>query len=484
MAQFKRVPLAEVYSETAVIEERAAAARGARGAAHPARYASPMAMTTRRSCRDAGVDRVRVHFTDLLGVSRNKVVPLSLLDECVEDGINFCISAFCVDHAGEVIDGTGLGAEVDFRDAQVVPGPDTLTVVPWERSTAIAIGDVRFDGGELTASPRQLLRRAIAQLDERGLRAVAGHELEFFLLRPMPGGGYEQYAKQPGLVYTLSPSVDTEGVLREMEDAVARLGLPLIATNQEYFGSQWEINLRYDDALKAADDAHLLKLAVKEIASSYGLVATFMGKPVQELGTSGYHLHLSHCGTATERVRRPRGAGRDLGSRCAGFLGGQLEHAPRDDGDHGADDQRVQAVPRAWRSGRTTSPGATTTGRSTRASRASAARRRGSRTVRGDGTANAYLASAAALFAGIDGLDRELDPGPGVTGVAYEPRGPDDDAALARRGARRARGRIRSSSSRSGPQFVQAFLAMKRSEVAAFASAVTDWELNEYATVL
>ena len=71
------------------------------------------------------------------------------------------------------------------------------------------------------------------------------------------------------------------------------MGLPVIASNQEYFGSQWEINLRYDDALKAADDAHLLKLAVKEIAAKHGLVATFMGKPVQELGTSGYHLHLS-----------------------------------------------------------------------------------------------------------------------------------------------------------------------------------------------
>ena len=81
---------------------------------------------------EAGVERVRVHFTDLLGISRNKVVP-SLLDECAEDGINFCIAAFCVDHAGEVIDGTGLGAEVDFRDAQVVPDLETLTVVPWER---------------------------------------------------------------------------------------------------------------------------------------------------------------------------------------------------------------------------------------------------------------------------------------------------------------------------------------------------------------
>src|ERR671917_970398 len=110
---------------------------------------------------DAGVERVRVHFTDLMGVSRNKVVPVSMLDEVCEDGINFCISAFCVDHAGEVIDGTGLGAEVDFRDAQAKPALSTLTVVPWERNTAIAIGDVWFDGEPLAASPRQLLKRSV-----------------------------------------------------------------------------------------------------------------------------------------------------------------------------------------------------------------------------------------------------------------------------------------------------------------------------------
>ncbi len=79
----------------------------------------------------AGVKRVRVHFSDLLGVSRNKVVPISELDAVAEEGINFCIAAFCVDHVGEVIEDTGLGSEVDFRDAQLVPDLATLTIVPW-----------------------------------------------------------------------------------------------------------------------------------------------------------------------------------------------------------------------------------------------------------------------------------------------------------------------------------------------------------------
>ena len=431
---------------------------------------------------DAGVERVRVHFTDLIGISRNKVVPLSMLDEVAEDGINFCISAFCVDHSGEVIEGTGLGAEVDFRDAQVVPDLSTLTVVPWEKNTAVAIGDVHFDGKPLPASPRELLKRAVEEVDKRGYRAVAGHELEFFLLRQGADGGYEQYAKQPGLVYTLSPSVDTEGVLREMEDAVRAMGLPYVGSNQEYFGSQWEINLRYDDALKAADDAHLFKLAVKEIAAKHGLVATFMGKPVQELGTSGYHLHLSlwdeSGGNAFDGPDAPNG----LSELCRRFIAGQLEHAR---GMTAIMAPTINAYKRFL--AQAFGPWNVTWGHDNRTVYARIPRERGKATRienrAGDGTANAYLAAAAALYAGIDGLDRRLDPGPPVTGVSYELEdrplmpfslGEALDALEADAHLREA----------LGEQFVQAFVAMKRSEAARFASAVTDWELREYATVL
>jgi glutamine synthetase len=430
---------------------------------------------------EAGVERVRVHFTDLLGVSRNKVVPVSLLDECAEEGINFCISAFCVDHAGEVIDGTGLGAEVDFRDAQVVPDLETLTVVPWERATAVAIGDVMFEGEELPASPRQLLKRAVRELDARGFRAVAGHELEFFLLRPN-GSGYEQYAKTPGLVYTMSPGVDPEGVLREMEDAVGAMGLPVIASNQEYFGSQWEINLRYDDALKAADDAHLFKLAVKEIAAKHGLVATFMGKPVQELGTSGYHLHLSLWNESGENAFADPDTEDGLSAVCRQFLAGQLEHAR---GMTAIMAPTINAYKRFL--AQAFGPWNVTWGHDNRTVYARIPRERGKATRienrAGDGTANAYLASAAALFAGIDGLDHELDPGPDVTGVSYEL----EDRTMMPFSLGEALDALEADPffvESLGPQFVQAFLAMKRSEVARFASAVTDWELNEYANVL
>ena len=337
-----------------------------------------------------------------------------------------------------------------------------------------------FEGEELPASPRQLLKRAVAELDQRGLRAVAGHELEFFLLRPN-GAGYEQYAKTPGLVYTMSPGVDPEGVLREMEDAVGAMGLPLIASNQEYFGSQWEINLRYDDAVKAADDAHLFKLAVKEIAAKHGLVATFMGKPVQELGRRATTC-TSRSGTRTATTRSSTPRRRTGSTVCRQFLAGQLEHAR---GMTAIMAPTINAYKRFL--AQAFGPWNVTWGHDNRTVYARIPRERGKATRienrAGDGTASAYLASAAALFAGIDGLDRELDPGPDVSGVAYEL----EDRTMMPFSLGEALDALEADPffiERLGPQFVQAFLAMKRSEVARFASAVTDWELNEYANVL
>jgi glutamine synthetase len=267
-----------------------------------------------------------------------------------------------------------------------------------------------------------------------------------------------------------------------MEDAVRAMGLPYVGSNQEYFGSQWEINLRYDDALKAADDAHLFKLAVKEIAAKHGLVATFMGKPVQELGTSGYHLHLSLWDEAGEPAFHDPAAPDGLSDVCRWFLAGQLEHAR---GMTAIMAPTINAYKRFL--AQAFGPWNVTWGEDNRTVYARIPRERGKATRvenrAGDGTANAYLASAAALFAGIDGLDRGLDPGEPVTGVAYEL----EDRPLMPFSLGEALDALEADEyfkQALGQQFVQAFVCMKRNEVARFQSAVTDWELKEYINVL
>ena len=430
----------------------------------------------------AGVKRVRVHFIDLLGVSRNKVVPIGALEDAVEDGLNFCVGAFCVDHAGDVVDGTGLGSEVNFRDMQAVPDLSTLRVVPWEADTAVALADLFFEGEPLECDPRGILKRACAEAEKRGFTVACGHELEFFLLRAN-GGRYEQYACQSGWVYTLTPSVDTAGVLRGMEDAVASMGLPVVTSNQEYFGSQWEINLRYGEALRAADEAHLFKLAIKEIATKRGLVATFMGKPLEEQGTSGYHLHMSLWNGAGENVFDDETTPDGLSEVCRRFLAGQLAHgramtaimAPT-----------VNAYKRFL--AQAFAPYWVVWGPDNRTVYIRVPRERGKATRlenrAGDGTANAYLAAAAAIFAGIDGIDRGLDPGDPIDGDAYALEAGYDRMPLSLGEALDALEQDEFLRRTLGEQFFKAFLALKRSEYRRFVSSVTDWELREYLNVL
>jgi len=446
-----------------------------------------MAVTEERSAGDrleearrAGVARVRIHFTDLIGISRNKVVPIGLLDELREGGVNFCIGAYAVSHAGEVIEETGLGGEVEFRDMKVYPDLSTLRVIPWESDTAVCMADVHFDGELLACDPRGILKRAGAELAERGLTAACGHELEFFLLRP-GASGYEQYAATPGLVYTHTPAVDSEGVIRKMEDAVSALGLPYVCSNQEFFGSQWEINLKYEEALQAADDAHLLKLAIKEIAAKHGLVATFMGKPLDGEGTSGYHLHLSLWEDGENAFDDPD-APDGLSDLCRHFVAGQLEHAR---GTTAIMAPTINAYKRFVAFAM--APYTVTWGPDNRTVyiRIPAERGKATRVENraGDGTANAYLAAAAAIFSGLDGIDRKLDPGEATRGDAYSV----ENVPLVPLSLSEALDALEADvylTEHLSPQFVRAFVALKRDEHKRFTSSVTEWELREYLNTL
>lgn len=439
-------------------------------------------MTDVRALAEEGVTRVRVHYSDFHGTARAKVIPLDLLEETAEhDGLNFCVSVFTIDHTGVMPDGTGLRDEVNLRDMQVRPDLTTLRRLPWEENTAICLADCYLDGEPLEADPRGILRRAIAAAEAKGLRISVGHEFEFFLFRRGADGSLELYQPVPGLVYRMDPRVDPGGVLRAMEDNVRALGLPFICANHEYDPSQWEINLRFGEALAAADEAYLLKLVIKETAAMHGLVATFIGRPVAGGGTSGYHLHLSAWEGERNLFDDPS-APNGISAAARHFLGGILEHgrgmaavaAPTINAykryiaqelgpyfvDWGGDDRSVCVRLPAER------------GRATRLESRLA-----------DGSASPYLASAVHLFAGLDGVERSLEPGP-PTEAVYEPpieRQTIPFSLPEALDALEADAYLRSC---LGEQFVQAFTAQKRDEARRFSLAVTDWELREYVDAL
>jgi glutamine synthetase len=434
-----------------------------------------------RELAETGVTRVRVHYTDLIGTTRAKVIPLDVLERACDDGLNFCLSVFAIDHTGVMPDGTGIRDEVNFRDMQVVPDLETLRAVPWERETAICLADCRLDGEPLEADPRNILRRAIAAADAKGLRIFVGHELEFFLLRWTPEGRLEPYQPTAGIVYRMDARADPGGVVRQMEDNVRGLGLPFLCVNHEYDPSQWEINTRFADALTAADEAHLLKLAIKETAAMNGLVATFIGRPTEGGGTSGYHLHFSAWDEERNLFDDPEGE-RGLAEDAYRFMGGLLAHtrgmtavcAPTVNAykrfvaqelgpyfvDWGTDNRSVCVrIP---------------------AERGEAARLEGRLA---DGSASAYLASAVHIFAGVDGVERRLDPGP-PTEQVYEPPVERETVPFSLGEALDLLEADSFMRTAIGEQLLQAFVAIKRNEWRRFQLAVTDWELREYVDAL
>jgi glutamine synthetase len=391
------------------------------------------------------------------------------------------VSVFAIDHSGVMPDGTGIRDEVNFRDMQVVPDLATLRTVPWERETAICLADCRLDDAPLEADPRNILRRAVAAAEAKGLPMYVGHELEFFLLRRTPEGRLEAHQPTAGIVYRMDTRADPDGVVREMEDNVRGLGLPFVCVNHEYDPSQWEINTRFADALTAADEAHLLKLAIKETAAKHGLVATFMGRPTEGGGTSGYHLHFSAWEDGRNRFDDP-GADQGLSAEARGFLGGLLAHAR---GMTAVSAPTVNAYKRFV--AQELGPYFVDWGTDNRsvcvrvpAERGEAARLE-SRLA--DGSASAYLASAVHIFAGVDGVERGLDPGPPTERV-YEPPVERETVPFSLGEALDVLEADSFMRSALGEQFLQAFTAIKRNEWRRFQLAVTDWELREYADAL
>ena len=332
------------------------------------------------SLRGQGVKAIRLLYTDLHGVARGKDIPIGHFVELLEDGVAFC----------SVIMGTDLrhnpvvGGEQGYVDFAIRPDLDTLRVVPWQPEVAWCLGEAwTLDASAHWPScPRALLARVVARYADRGLLPVVGPELEWFLCTrdPSAPNGLGRYVDELSRVYTVGAVSDPRQINLRTLLWADELGLKAYAGNHEFMNSQYEINLKHSAALDAADRAFMLKTAVKEIAATEGLLATFMGRPFTDQGGSGFHVHLSVTDDdGCERVRR--------GGRAAEPARSQLR---RGSDRACARASRRSSAPRSTRTSgscRTASPrrmrtGATTTGPPSAASRTSAGRGRGSRSAR------------------------------------------------------------------------------------------------------
>ena len=434
-----------------------------------------------RAAVDAGeIDTVLVVLADMQGRLQGKrCAARYFLDEVVPNGAEACNYLLAVDVEMSTASGYEMSSwERGYGDFALRPDLTTLRRVPWHPATALALCDLAWNSGEpVTASPRQVLRRQLDRLTERGLRAYAGTELEFIAFR----GSYEDAWRagyrglEPANLYNVDYSMlgtaRIEPLLRRIRLGMAGAGMVVESAKGECNFGQHEIAFRYGGALSTCDDHVLYKTGAKEIAAQDGRALTFMAKYDEREGNS-CHVHLSLRSADGSPVFSDGGHGHSavFDSFLAGMLTGMREltlfGAPNVN-------SYKRYVPGSF------APTALAWGRDNRTcalrvvGHSPAALRVENRVPGGD--VNPYLAVAAMIAAGLDGVERELPLEPAFTGNAYldegRPRVPATlrEAAALWTDSALARGAF-------GDDVVDHYANNARVELAAFDAAVTDWE--------
>lgn len=429
--------------------------------------------------RERGIHSVMATFTDLHGVPKGKLLPLEALPDAVATGAGF---------AGSSIWGTGLprmGPRSEYHGRVV---PESLRPLPWLPGVALAVCDGFAGGQPLDTCSRQVLRRQVARLRERGWTLHVGIEPEFFLLRRGADGRWQVADDQDRLdkpSYDLKAIVRRHGFLDDMRRHLTALGFELQQMDHEDATGQYEINYRHDDALAAADRYQLFKLTAHAVAAQHGMVFSAMPKPLAQAPGSGLHFHLSLSDEAGQAVMADATGPMGLSVTGLRFAAGLLAH-----GDALAalcaptvNSYKRLAVSESA-SGTTWSPVWKSIGDNNRTCLLRAVAGRMEWRLP-DAACNVYAALAAVLAAGLDGIDREL-PAPEAeeadlyqrhaAGEPMPPRLPRDlhEACAALRADALLRDDV-------GARFCDQFLTLKQAEWDAYAQQVSDWELERYA---
>jgi glutamine synthetase len=313
-----------------------------------------------------------------------------------------------------------------------------------------------------------VLSRQVALLEAHGLSPVVASEPEFYLVREQAGGPPGLYSPGTGMAYTTGVRADPDGVLRQIHGALDSFDLGVTTANREFSPGQFEINLSHTDALAAADRAFLLEEIVKDVAARNGLLATFMAKPFSEHEGSSHHVHVS-LWRGDENAFA--GEGGRLSELASAFAAGVLAHAR---GLTAVASPTVNSYKRLAASSSLVPAGASLGGDNRRSYlRIPAERGRAARVeVRAaDASANPYLLTAAILAAGLDGIERGLDPE--ALGTTALPASLDD--------ALDALEHDEVLIDALGSELAKVLVALKRRESARYAATVTDWEWREYA---
>ncbi|HVE69641.1 MAG TPA: glutamine synthetase family protein [Solirubrobacteraceae bacterium] len=420
------------------------------------------------------VDTVLLAIVDMQGRLQGKRLTAGhFLDEVVEHNAEGCNYLLAVDVDMTTVEGYAMSSwDRGYGDFVMRPDLETLRPVPWLPGTAMCLADLEWeDGTEVVASPRQILRRQVTRLAERGWVAAAGTELEFQVFNETYEDAWrKRYAGlEPANLYTVDYSLlgtaRVEPLIRRIRNSMTGAGMRVESSKGECNLGQHEINFRYGPVLRTADEHAIYKNGAKEIAAQDGRAITFMAKFDEREGNS-CHIHLSLQDEDGGAVfdAQPAVFDRFLAGLLAGMRELTLFFAPHVNSYKRFVEGSFAPTAVAWGpDNRTCSLRVVGHGPSKRVE---------NRLPGAD--VNPYLALSAMIAAGLHGIDRELELPAPLDGNAYvsdAPRVPDS--------LRDARDLLASSAlarDAFGEEVVHHYLNNARVELDAFGRAVTDWE--------
>jgi glutamine synthetase len=432
-----------------------------------------------QACREHDVKFIRLWFTDILGSLKSVAITVEELPEALEEGVGF---------DGSSIEGF---ARIDESDMMAMPDPTTFAVLPWrptERRVARMFCDIIHpDGTPFEGDPRFVLRRNLKRASDLHYTFYVGPELEYFYFansetpQVLDVGGY----------FDLTPLDAGTDLRRETVLTLEELGIPVEASHHEVAPSQHEIDLRYTDALTMADNTMTYRLAVKEVALKNNVYATFMPKPLRDENGSGMHVHQSLF-QGERNAFHDAGDPYHLSALARGYVAGLLRHA-----------KEITLVTNQWiNSYKRLVPGfeAPVYLSWARRNRSDLIRvpeyKRGKENATrieyraADPACNPYLAFAAMLAAGLEGIEKEYPCPVPVEENVFEMTEPE----RRERGIEHLPGSLWEAVEYAegsdvlrrclGDHLFESLLTNKKIEWSNFRRQVTDYELKRYLPIL
>jgi glutamine synthetase len=353
---------------------------------------------------DNGVKYVLAQFVDIHGAAKAKAVPVDHFDDIITNGAGF---------AGFAI--WGMGIDPHGPDYMAVGDLDTLSLVPWQPGFARIVCDGHVHGKPWDIDARVTLKQQLKRLEAKGLTFYTGLEPEFSLLKKTADGQIVPCDDSDTLA---KPCYDYKGLSRargfveKLTDSLKAVDIDVYQIDHEDANGQFEINYTFADCLTSCDHYVFFKMAASEIANEMGLICSFMPKPFANLPGNGMHMHMSLGNGKTNLFTDKNDPnGMDLSKLAYQFLAGVLKHAPALAAICAptVNSYKRLVVGRSL-TGATWAPAYISYGDN---NRSSMVRIPGGRLELRlpDGACNPYLATAAVIAAGLDGIENDLDPG-------------------------------------------------------------------------